>query len=92
MELLGDTIVIDGFEKLEPQKKIVVKKLAGIYAKEIEKKFSKTKKISILLRQHKPYYIEVNVIAGDNTMVVKSTDKNLFYCMYFAFDQLLKRQ
>ena len=80
--VLGGSIKLVGFRKLEPAKLIVAKKLIGSHVKKISEAAGKFEEITIYLKpihgDNGKYEIHSKVIDNGKPITSESTDFNLF--------------
>ena len=85
---LGGNINLDGFDSMEPSQLVVIKKIAGNYAKKISTK-SNFEKLLISLKklEDNRFQIQVKLTIKEKVNSAESEDSNLF----FALDNTLAK-
>ncbi len=83
---LGGNIELVGFEHLDVNELILVKKLVGTYTKDFSDANEAFERITVTLAQREPYIVSAEVQAGDKTLSCTHESVNL----YFALDGCLK--
>lgn len=84
---LGGNIKLENFENLDPIKLVVVKKVVGNYAKKISEKHVFQELKLILTAEFK---VEAVLTKDSKETKADSSDKNLFYALNQALDNLTK--
>lgn len=86
---LGGNIKLQGFDKMEPSKLIVVKKIVGNYAKEISDKLTPFQELSLSLNlQNDSHELLAKIITNEMLIESKSTHPNLFFAIDRALSNL----
>ena len=83
---LGGNIKLENFENLDPIKLVVVKKVVGNYAKKISEKHP-FQELKLVLEESK---VEAVLTRDSKETKANSSDKNLFYALNQALDNLTK--
>lgn len=84
---LGGNIKLENFENLDPIKLVVVKKVVGNYAKKISEK-SPFQELKLILTAE--FKVEAVLTKDSKETKADSSDKNLFYALNQALDNLTK--
>ena len=89
---LGETIVIIGFDNLEPALLIVVEKMVGNYVKDIieSKKGFENIKINMKSGSGGEYELEGEVGIGGTEYKKSVKEENLFFAINLLFEELRK--
>ncbi|MEK6951899.1 MAG: hypothetical protein AABX29_02685 [Nanoarchaeota archaeon] len=87
---LGGNIKLANFENLEPALLIVVKKIVGNYTKKISETLKDFKSIELSLDKEDLNKITV-VVEADKKYQSEAKDKNLFFALNAALEQILKQ-
>lgn len=88
---LGGNISLDGFDSSQPSELVVVKKIAGNYARKISNK-SAFEKLMISLKplEDQRFLIQVKLSIKEKINSTESTDNNLFFALDNALSKILK--
>ena len=81
---LGDTIILDGFDNIEPIQLIVIKKVVGSFAKNLTEKKGEFDKLEIKKIDNK---ILVKITKGDDSFEAEAGESNLFCSLSKALDE-----
>lgn len=84
---LGNFIVVEGFDNLEPAKLIVAKKIIGVYAK----KAAEQNAVEEFLVSKQGNSIRVSAKAGETRTEAVSDDANLFIALSRALSEAVKK-
>ena len=90
---LGGNIELKGFGDLDKSSMVIIKKIAGNYAKKFSEKNKGFSKLSLTMKQvHErekgsKYEIHGKLLVGGKPKTAELTDRNLFY----AIDRVLKK-
>tara|TARA_Y100000031_G_C8016040_1_gene290304 strand:+ start:133 stop:399 length:267 start_codon:yes stop_codon:yes gene_type:complete len=82
---LGGNIVLEGFDKTEPEKLIVIKKIAGSFAKKVGEK-EEYKKVILELSEN--YKITINLKLKQREITSENKDQNLFFALTNAIKEV----
>jgi len=88
---LGGNIKLEGFESLEPAKLIVAKKMIGNYVKKINEKKQYNELLVTLKVEDKEFSISVICDCGEEKLSGSKTDKNLFFAIDGALQEILRQ-
>ncbi|MBT3985896.1 hypothetical protein HOD38_04145 [archaeon] len=83
---LGGNIVLEGFDGVGSEKLIVIKKIAGSFAKKVSDEKGEYEKVIFTLED--TYKITIKVIQKDKESVSENQDKNLFFALTNAIKAL----
>jgi ribosome-associated translation inhibitor RaiA len=76
---LGGNIVLEGFDNTKPEQMIVIKKIAGSFAKKVSETKGEYEKV--ILNLENSYKIKIQVRFKDNELTAENEDKNLFFAL-----------
>jgi hypothetical protein len=89
---LGGKIKLNGFEDLDPPTLIVIKKLVGNYTKQIIIKNPDFSELIINLENiDNNHKIETNLIKNSGEKKAKSVDRNLFFAISKALEEIYNK-
>ena len=83
---LGGNIVLEGFDSVGSEKLIVIKKIAGSFAKRVSDEKGEYEKVIFTLED--TYKITLKVVQKDKESVSENEDKNLFFALTNAIKAL----
>lgn len=83
---LGGNITLEGFDSIEPAKLIVIKKIAGSFAKKVNE--TKGEYERIIFRLENSYKINIKIKQDNNEIDAENTDKNLFFALTNAIKSI----
>ena len=86
---LGGNIKLENFENLDPIKIVVVKKVVGNYAKKISEKHA-FQELKLVLTTNEESNVEAILTKDSKETKASSLNKNLFYALNQALDNLTK--
>ena len=86
---LGGNIKLENFENLDPIKLVVVKKVVGNYAKKISEKHP-FQELKLVLTADNEFKVDSILTKENKETRASSSDKNLFYALNQALDNLTK--
>ncbi len=88
---LGGNIKLEGFKEVEPGKLIVIKKILGNYVKNISEKIENFESILISLNSDKDIAIGTKLKYGNTEITSNFSDKNIFFAINNALEELNKK-
>lgn len=84
---LGGNIVLDGFDDLDRDNLVVLKKMVGNYAKNIYAKKEEGKLTVTLKSKDNDFTIEASLKTNENEEKHEASDKNMFVALNNALSQ-----
>jgi len=90
---LGGNIELKGFSDLDKASMVIIKKIAGNYAKKFSEKNKNFSKLTLTMKgvhereKGGKYEVHGKLLLGGKTEAAEITDRNLFY----AIDKVLKK-
>ena len=89
---LGGNILLKGFQGIERAKLVVLKKIIGNYASEIQKKRSDYEKLAVTLGgSENNQTASIELTAGGNSIAADDTQNNMFVAIGNAFKKLMEK-
>lgn len=89
---LGGNIELNGFQNLEKAKLIVLKKIIGNYAKQMQEKRDDYKKLVVTLEEDKTNSkIKAELILGNNSIKGNDTENNIFVAIDGALKKIIEQ-
>lgn len=83
---LGGNITLNGFDKMDPGKLIVIKKIAGSFAKKVSEEKGEYNKVTFELEGE--FKISLKVELNEQELTSENQDKNLFFALTNAIKAL----
>jgi ribosome-associated translation inhibitor RaiA len=85
---LGGNICLKGFDDVEKGKLIIIKKILGNYVKNLIERIKNFESILISVKTEENNFVEVKLKYDENEIIANSNDKNLFFAMNNALENL----
>lgn len=85
---LGGSIILEGFDDLEPGLLVVVKKMVGSLAKTISEEKGEFDKLEVIKDNNK---VSAKVSKGDKSFDAEADEKNLFYSLSKSLGELKQK-
>lgn len=85
---LGGNISLEGFDEVEQGKLIIIKKILGNYVKNLMPRIDNFESILLSVKIEENNFIEVKLKCDGNEIIANASDKNLFFAMNNALDNL----